>query len=153
MRGIIGSGLLILLSFAPAMAEQAAEAVDRANQQFEAAFNKGDAAAIGRLYVEKAVALPPGAAMVEGRAAIEKFWGGAIEGGIRNLSLKAVRVDALGEDAAREIGRFALDAPGQGGAIQHVEGKYVVLWRKEGDAWKLDTDIWNMNPPPGAGTK
>ena len=28
---------------------------------------------------------------------------------------------------------------------QEVTGKYVVVWRKINDQWKLATDIWNMN--------
>jgi len=56
------------------------------------------------------------------------------------LKLKAVDVESFGTAAAREIGTFTADA-GQ----QQVTGKYVVIWRKSGKRWRLDTDIWNTD--------
>jgi hypothetical protein len=41
---------------------------------------------------------------------------------------------------AREIGAFTVEMGGQ-----PVTGKYVVIWRRAGQAWQLDTDIWNTN--------
>jgi uncharacterized protein (TIGR02246 family) len=147
MRTIVGSGILLLLSLAPCLAQETARDIGEANERFMEAFNKGDAAALGRMYAEKAVVLPPEAPIVEGREAIEKFWDGAVKGGFKNLSLTAVRVDELGDEAAREIGRFGLDAPGRDGGLQRVEGKYVVVWIKAGGEWQLDTDIWNTDRP------
>ena len=89
-------------------------------------------------------ALPPGAPMAKGRAAIQGFWQGAVQAGYKNISLKALQVDQFGE-AAREIGQFGLDAPNAEKQVTHVEGKYVVLWRRVKGDWKLDTDIWNTN--------
>jgi hypothetical protein len=42
--------------------------------------------------------------------------------------------------AAQEIRRFAVDAPGANGATEHVEGKYVVIWRHEPTGWMLDLE-------------
>src|SRR5215468_8157783 len=53
--------------------------IDAANAKWVAAFNKGDAAAVAQLYTEQATALPPGAPMAKGRAAIQAFWQGAIQ--------------------------------------------------------------------------
>ncbi|MBV9138828.1 MAG: DUF4440 domain-containing protein, partial [Hyphomicrobiales bacterium] len=33
----------------------------------------------------------------------------------------------------------------KGQSPQQVDGKYVVIWQKEGSNWKLSTDIWNSN--------
>ena len=49
------------------------------NDKWDAAFNKGDAAALAAMYAEDAYVLPPGAEMVRGRAAIQDFWGGAVQ--------------------------------------------------------------------------
>jgi ketosteroid isomerase-like protein len=72
------------------------------------------------------------------------LWQGAIQAGDKNMSLQALRVDQFG-NAAREIGLFSLDAPDPQKQMTHVEGKYVVLWRRVGGGWKLDTDIWNTD--------
>jgi len=45
--------------------------IEKLNDVWTAAFNKGDAAAVAALYTEDAYVLPPGSAMVKGRAAIE----------------------------------------------------------------------------------
>jgi uncharacterized protein (TIGR02246 family) len=134
----------MLVLAATAQARDIKTDIDAANAKWVAAFNKGDAAAVAQLYTEQATALPPGAPMAKGRAAIQTFWQGAIQSGLTNASLKALQVDQFGT-AAREIGQFSLDALNAQKQTVHVEGKYVVLWRRIGGSWKLDTDIWNMN--------
>jgi uncharacterized protein (TIGR02246 family) len=134
---------LVMLATA-AQARDIKSEIDAANAKFVAAFNKGDAAGVAELYIEQATALPPGAPMAKGRAAIQAFWQGAIQAGYKNVTLKALQVDRYGT-AAREIGQFSLDAPNPQKQMVHVEGKYVVLWRRIGGTWKLDTDIWNAN--------
>ncbi|MBV9590802.1 MAG: nuclear transport factor 2 family protein, partial [Hyphomicrobiales bacterium] len=63
-----------LLAFgAPAFAQDSAH-IQMLNDQFAAAFNKGDAAAIGAMYTEEAVVLPAGSPLVRGREAIQNFW-------------------------------------------------------------------------------
>lgn len=139
---ILAIPLLFLATFA--QARDVKSEIDAANAKFVAAFNKGDAAGVADLYIEQATALPPGAPMAKGRAAIQAFWQGAIQAGYKNVTLKALQVDRYGT-AAREIGQFSLDAPNAQKQMVHVEGKYVVLWRRIGGTWKLDTDIWNAN--------
>lgn len=119
-------------------------AIQRADDAFAQAFNRGDGAGVANLYTDSATILPPGSAVVKGREGIQAFWSRAITAGVHNLSLSALDVQGLGE-VAREIGRFSFDAPGQSGAASRVEGKYVVVWRRQGSDWRLDTDIWNTD--------
>lgn len=139
--------LSLLVLTGPGFAQQAESEIKKANARFEQAFAAGDTAAIAQMYTEQAAVLPPESEMVQGRDAIRAFWQAAIDSGLRNLTLSAVRVDELGDQAAREIGRFTLDAPGKDGKATPVDGKYVVLWRKTGEDWKIDTDIWNTSTP------
>jgi ketosteroid isomerase-like protein len=99
------------------------------------------------MYTERALVLPPTADMIEGRAAIENYWKGVIAAGLRNLSLRSVRVDEYGGDAASEIGWFTVEAPEPRGRTGTIEGKYVVVWRKSGGGWQHDSDIWNFTEP------
>ena len=55
--------------------------------------------------------------------------------------LTTLDVKPLGPSAAREIGTFSLKTKGP--TPQEVSGKYVVVWEKVGNDWKLATDIWN----------
>jgi len=138
---VLAIPLLILAASAQAAIKSD---IDAGNAQFVAAFNKGDAAGVAQLYTDTATALPPGSPMAKGRAAIQAFWQGAIQAGVKNVALKALQVDQFGS-AAREIGQFSLDQPNQQKQLVHIEGKYVVLWRHVSGHWKIDTDIWNTN--------
>ena len=153
MRALALAASAFLLSAAPSPAQQeqppqqeqrVPAAIAEAHRRLEQAFNRGDAAAVATLYTEDATLLPPGADILSGRRAAQARWQAAYDTGARNLSLDPVSVETWG-DAAREIGRFTLEAPGQGGETATVEGKYVVVWKKTADGWRLDTDIWNLN--------
>ncbi len=93
----------LLVLAASAQARDIKAEIDAANAKFVAAFDKGDAAAIGQFYTERATALPPGAPMAKGRAAIQAFWQGAIQAGVRNISLKALQVDQFAKIRTRPI--------------------------------------------------
>jgi uncharacterized protein (TIGR02246 family) len=138
-RILIIIGCLSLSS--PAVAQSKAT-IEKLNDAWTAAFNKGDAAAVAALYTEDAYVLPPGSAMVKGRAAIEGFWRQAAQQ-MNDAKLTTVDVLPLGRSAAREIGTVTLKTKSQ--PPQEVVGKYVVVWRKIGRDWKLATDIWNTD--------
>jgi uncharacterized protein (TIGR02246 family) len=125
----------------PALAQNRAT-IEKLNDAWTAAFNKGDAAAVAALYAEDAYVLPPGSAMVKGRAAIEAFWRQAAQQ-MTDAKLTTLDVLPLGRSAAREIGTVTLKTKSQ--PPQEVVGKYVVVWRKVGRDWKLATDIWNTD--------
>lgn len=149
------ASLAIVLSLAalPAFAQSPKDEIDAANARFEQGFEKGDAAALAQMYTETATVLPPDSDLVTGRGAIADFWQGALKAGLKNLRLRAFQVEALGPDAAKEIGHFSIDVPNPQNRTMTVQGKYVVVWRKIGTDWKLDADIWNMNAPAKNGTQ
>ena len=125
----------------PALAQNKVT-IEKLNDAWTAAFNKGDAAAVAALYTEDAYVLPPGSAMVKGRAAIEAFWRQAAQQ-MTDAKLTTLDVLPLGRSAAREIGTVTLKTKSQ--PPQEVVGKYAVVWRKVGRDWKLATDIWNTD--------
>ena len=125
----------------PALAQNKAT-IEKLNDVWTAAFNKGDTAAVAALYTEDAYVLSPGSAMVKGRAAIEAFWRQAAQQ-MSDAKLTTIDVLPLGRSAAREIGTVTLKTKSQ--PPQEVVGKYVVVWRKIGRDWKLATDIWNTD--------
>jgi uncharacterized protein (TIGR02246 family) len=123
---------------APALAQKSD--IEAANGKWIELFNKSDFAGIASLYTEDAAALPPGAAMVTGREAIAAMWKGFAEQ-VSDPKLTTLDVKSLGPTAAREIGTFSLKTKSP--IPQEVGGKYVVVWEKVGDDWKLAVDIWN----------
>ena len=113
------------------------------NKHFMDAFGRGDAASLANLYTVGGQLLPPNSEVVAGRDAIRTFWQGALDAGLTEARLDTVEVDGTGETAV-EVGRYTLR--GKGGQVADT-GKYVVVWKREGDGWKLHRDIWNTNRP------
>ena len=104
----------------------------------EEVVDKGDFAALARVYTKNAIILPPGAEMITGLAPIQEFWKqAAVALGVKSLRLHSVSVDVLG-DTAYEIGRAEITT-GAGA----VSVKYVVVWKQEDGSWKWHVDIWN----------
>jgi uncharacterized protein (TIGR02246 family) len=119
------------------------EAIRAADDQFVAAFNRGDAAGVAALYTEQGQLLPPNADFVIGREAIQAFWQGAMDMGIASAKIEILEVEEHG-DTAIEVSTFALYA--QGG--QELDaGKFIVIWKRVGGEWKLHRDIFNSSKP------
>jgi len=137
--------VVVFLVIAPGVAFTAdpRSEIDATLAQFVAALNAGDAATVASFYTEDAALLPPGGGRVDGREAIQAFWQGAIDGGMKAESLHAVEVFADG-DVAGEVGVFLLTMPGEEG-VTEIPGKYIVIWQKRDGAWQLHRDIWNTN--------
>jgi ketosteroid isomerase-like protein len=83
--------LLALVSLLPtaAMAGEPRAHIDDALVTFVAAFNAGDGATVASLYTEDAALYPPGGERVDGRSAIQAFWQGAIDSGMKIDDLRA----------------------------------------------------------------
>ena len=127
----------------PALAQTTAQ-IQKLNDQWVAAFNKGDAAAVAAMYTIDAYVLPDGREMVKGRPAIEALWKQQMAGATVE-KITTLDVKPLGANAAREIGTATMKTKAQ--PPQDVVIKYAVVWQKEGGQWKLLQDIWNMNKP------
>ncbi len=126
--------------------DEARAGIEATNAQFMEAFSQGDAAAVVACYTEDAQFLPPNSEIVSGREAVQEAIQGLIDAGIKGLQLEATEVEGHG-DTAHEVGTYIL----MGENEQTIdEGKYIVIWKKVGDEWKLHRDIFNSNNPPPA---
>jgi len=131
------------------MVQQAVRSrIEETNAEFSAVASRGDAAAIAALYTDDAVVLAPNAEMVRGKQAIKGLFDGMIQQmGAPQLTLRTIQVDEVG-DMANEIGEYTLKFQAAGGEPVTEVGKYVVIWKRQGDdSWKLHIDIWNTNSP------
>ncbi|UCE53445.1 MAG: DUF4440 domain-containing protein [Desulfobacterales bacterium] len=117
------------------------EAIAAADEKFMETFNGGDAAGLADLYTENGQLLPTGSDFVTGTVAIQAFWQGAMDMGIKTAKLETVEAEGHG-DTAIEIGKYILS--GETGNIMD-RGKYVVVWKQVGGQWKVHRDIWNSS--------
>jgi len=129
--------LVIVLAATTVRAEDVRKAVDAGNAAFRTAFLAGDAQKVSELYTADAEIIAPGAPIARGRAAIAAFWKGGMSG-VKELSLETRAVESAG-DLAVEDGTVKLT--GADGAVS--TSRYVVVWKRDGGAWKLHRDIWN----------
>jgi uncharacterized protein (TIGR02246 family) len=120
------------------------DAIAAANENFMAAFKRGDAAGLAALYTEDGQLLPPNSDFMTGREAIQAFWQGAMDMGIKSAQIEIGEVEDHG-DTAIEVSKYTLQ--GEGGQVLD-KGKYIVIWKQEDGQWKLHRDIFNSSMPP-----
>jgi uncharacterized protein (TIGR02246 family) len=143
---VILIGVAMVLSLSGAFAAGPRDprtAIEAANAEFGAAYGRGEAPAVAALYTEGGQLYPPNESLVAGRAAIEKFWKAAMDSGVKGVELKTAEVESVG-DSAVEAGTYTLY--GKDGTTLD-RGKYLVLWKSVGSAWRLHRDCWNSNEP------
>ena len=124
----------------PAALRSALEEIDR---QFMDAFARKDGPVIGLLYAEDALAMPPGAVEVQGRAAIEAMWKNMFLLPLSAMERRKSEVGG-GVETAWETGHYRLLK--SDGSVADV-GKYVVIWKRTEGGWKIFRDIWNSDAP------
>jgi ketosteroid isomerase-like protein len=137
---IVCIGLVAHVAFAAG----AKAAIEAANAEFSALAAKGNGAGLAALYTTDGQVMPAGSDPVRGTESIQKFWQSALDSGIAVVELKTLEVFG-GGSTATEVGRYELrDKTGK--TLDH--GKYIVVWRHEGDKWKLLRDMFSTNVAP-----
>ena len=115
--------------------------IDANNGRFSEAVARGDAAGVASVYGDEATLLPPGNEAVRGRKAIEGFWRGGMEVGLRSVELETLELDA-GAELAYELGRYRLVVERDARATTEL-GNHVVIHRRQADgAWKRAVDVF-----------
>ncbi len=136
---------------------------EQLNKQFVEALKTRDFAAVAAMFTDDAVMLPPRRNIITGKSKIQSFW--TRSNRIRELKFDTDSAVTLGGNVVREIGTLRMlvgpggraggdqdsssDNPDQAAQPQsrEISGKYVFIWRKVDDEWKLETSIWNRNQP------
>ena len=129
------------------MAEEVRKAIEKANLKFGEGLRQGDAVAVAALYTDDAILLPPNSEVIRGRQGIGKFWGAAIQMGVKGAVLTTMELSGSG-DTIHEIGNYTLKIHSKGQKPIEDKGKYIVIWKHTVSGWKLHRDIWNSNMPP-----
>jgi ketosteroid isomerase-like protein len=126
--------------------EEIPKAITAGNKIFMAAFTKGDAADIVACYTQDAKLFPPHSQIITGSQSIKAFWQGEMNLGIKERELETIEVE-LREDLAIEVGKYSVTIQSESGDRRTDTGKYLVVWKKDGESWKMHIDIWNTSTP------
>jgi ketosteroid isomerase-like protein len=117
--------------------------LDSITDIFKTSYNEKNAKGIAELYTENAQILPPNMDLMEGKQAIEAYWQGAIDMGIKSVEFDTLEVESFGETAYLVAKYFVY---GEGPEPIDV-GKYISILKTSGKEWKLHRDIWNSSLP------
>jgi ketosteroid isomerase-like protein len=111
------------------------------NERFMSLFENRDAAGMARMYTSDAMVMPPRSEIVFGPEAIQRGWKGAMDAGIMRLQLDTFNLEGVGSTLV-EVGHFTMF-----GENDHIldRGKYVAVWKQQGDQWLIHRDIWNTS--------
>jgi len=116
-------------------------ALDRVLRDYEAAWRRGDAAALAALFAEDGFILQGGRPPVRGRAGIQAAYAGQGGAPLRLRALAAATADTVGYI----VGAYGYgDAPGD-------QGKFTLTLRRgAGERWLIFSDMDNSSRPPRA---
>jgi uncharacterized protein (TIGR02246 family) len=134
---------------APPLAAADLGAIRALDSAFAGAAKTGDPAAVAALYLADASLMPPNARTVEGREAIQKFWGGLSEAYQLSIEVAADEIEGRG-DLAYARGHFTLvgDPKGKGGTSIRDNGKFLEVLRRQPDgSWKYAVDMYSSDLP------
>jgi ketosteroid isomerase-like protein len=150
--------LLVTLSTLPAAFAQTSKKPDPLRARLEQmaktfadAYNRGDFKTTVSFYAEDAIVFPPDSDVVTGLPAIEAFWRGARDSGMKSFQLETLDAQSSG-NLAVETGKALVQVQPEGQAPSAQTVKYIVVWKKQKDGnWKIIRDIWNsMAAAPAA---
>jgi ketosteroid isomerase-like protein len=97
--------------------------------------------AMSNHYTNDGVIYPPGAPPVTGRNALATFWRTVSKRGMHTLQLQLVDLEFSG-DLLIANGKYAMH--NQQKEILDV-GKFIAIYRKEKNEWRLQTDMFNSS--------
>lgn len=154
--------LLVIFSLACAPTEQPQPAQDSAADEEAlrammardaASFTAGDLDAVMDLYAADVVWMPPNAPAITGKQALRDSFQGFFEQGSRELKANVQDVHVSGDLAYIRASYEQSVTPKDGGETVSEVGKWVLICQREaGGGWKIVSEIWNVDSPPGGST-
>ena len=119
--------------------------ISESNKQFTSAALNGDSAAFVSLYHPDAQIYPPNEGAMDAKK-MGSMMAQFKQMGITTFDLQTKEIFE-GDDEVTEVGTYTMSD----GKNFNDKGKYIVVFKKDGDKLKMYRDIWNSdNPPPPA---
>jgi ketosteroid isomerase-like protein len=129
-----------------ARAEKDRRAIAEASLAFSAAYVAGDTVALGELYTEDAVLMPPNR-NIEGNDQIRAYFAPAE--GRRQVGHKLTSERLLIDgDLAIDMGTWSSTTQRENDEPRTSSERYLVVWQRQGDGtWKMAWDAWHWPRP------
>jgi ketosteroid isomerase-like protein len=124
--------------------------IERTNATWQQAMMDGDVNAIMRVYDDDIISLPSYASMIRGKDELAQHLRKELESGDRftNVEFNTVEVREEG-NLAIEVGTYNISLRmGQTGEEWNDQGKYLTIWERQGNEWKVVMETWNTDTNP-----
>jgi len=118
------------------------EAIQRNSRSFSEYYVNAEYDNLTKLYSTDAKVLSPGSDITSGSEAIKNLWQPRNNDVI--LKHKATQLEiSVKKNIAYDYGYYEGETLKANGEKFGWRGKYVIIWKKEKDGWKIYLDIWN----------
>ncbi len=128
------------------------EAISQLRQREIEAFSAGDVEALGSIFTEDAVLMPPNELGFQGAEARAVWLRGLYEEASVQGVYTGTELTLAGDWAFEQIAMTLTTTPVAGGVAVEEVGKALHVYRRQPDgSWKIALDIWNTDSPPASG--
>lgn len=120
-------------------------ALHQVNLSYGEAFIKGDSSLFINSYTPEACLLPansPALCGVQGQLGFYRF---AYKAGVRNIVFTTLNLYGITDRYVTEEGNYEMFGANN---VTLGKGKYLVVWEKTTDGWKIHRDMFNSNSAP-----
>jgi ketosteroid isomerase-like protein len=119
-------------------------ALQKMNQSYGQAFAKGDSAAFVNCYTPDACIMPANSPEIYGTQGQYAFFKFVYQSGVRNIVFNTAGLFGLTAQFVTEQGNYEMF--GENNASLG-KGKYLILWKKTPQGWKMFRDMFSSNKP------
>jgi ketosteroid isomerase-like protein len=109
---------------------------------FSKAYVNADYDKLTKFYCTDGKIFPAGADIISGHEAIKKRWISPKGTSIQSHKISPKEIKII-DNYAYDYGYYKGVSTSKKGKTSTFNGKYVIVWRKEGSEWKIYLDIWN----------
>jgi uncharacterized protein (TIGR02246 family) len=151
MRKVTGLfAAVILVVSATVSAQNTNPDIQKLGDQYQAAFNKGDAKALSQLFAENGMMINAAGQLLKGRAAIEKDGSTAFDGILKGakLTIHPGSSQSVAGDVALAEGTFEIV-----GGKAPLKGRYMNTLVRQGGQWRLASVVVVPENPGVSGGK
>lgn len=140
--------MLPCLAFAGDSGNELFDTIKAKKQLWAKLYNAEDAAGITAMYTSDATVIAPNYGPAKGHPEIQAGLEEEMALGHGVIGLETLEVSRLADDAAYEIGYYALTIEVETGDPIVDEGHYVIVWKLgEDKVWRIHVDTWNTSLP------
>ena len=127
------------------------ELLDTNHKKYDDAFNRNDAASLARCTPKTRFSCRPRTGPVYGREAIEKYFADLFRqyhasNCVSTPDQYSPHIIGTGGNELWSSGDGSLTLKAKTGDSIQLKGKWSAIYIREGNAWKIQMDIWNIAP-------